>query len=101
MVYNIKFASKAEARFYLYITSKYPKYPTILQPKFLLQEGKKLNNKVIRPIYYIADFQIGNMVIDVKGIKTQVFRLKEKLFIEHYPHLTLYAEKLDKLLTIF
>ena len=60
-----------------------------LQPKFLLQEGFKKNGKTYRPIYYVADFMYwgGNKMIveDVKGIETDVFKLKHKLFEHKYP----------------
>ena len=56
-----------------------------LQPKFTLQ--KKYKNgvgKAIREVYYIADFQYkqnGETVIeDVKGMRTDVYKLKKKMF---------------------
>lgn len=42
---------------------------------------------------YIADYQIGNIVIDIKGIKTEVFKIKEKLFRCKYQDLCLYVGK--------
>ena len=49
---------------------------------------------VFRGISYIADFQVtyddGRIVIeDVKGVETEAFRLKRKMFEAAYPHLTL------------
>ncbi len=62
-----------------------------LQKKFLLQEGYvNKKSKKIRPIYYIADFYYfditkGEWVVeDVKGIKTEVYKLKKKLFEYRY-----------------
>jgi hypothetical protein len=62
-----------------------------LQKKFLLQEGYvNKKGKKIRPIYYIADFYYfditkGEWVVeDVKGIKTEVYKLKKKLFEYRY-----------------
>ncbi len=54
-----------------------------LQPKFpILVNGKKICT-------YIADFQYNDhgrvVIIDVKGIKTPVYRLKKKLFEALYP----------------
>ena len=60
-----------------------------LQPKFLLQEGFKKNGKTYRKIEYIADFMYienGKVIIeDVKGIETDVFKLKRKMFEYKYP----------------
>ena len=62
-----------------------------LQKKFLLQEGyTNAKGKKIRPIYYIADFYyydyINNkwVVEDVKGVRTDVYKLKKKLFEYKY-----------------
>ena len=62
-----------------------------LQKKFLLQEGyTNAKGKKIRPIYYIADFYyydyIDNkwVVEDVKGVRTEVYKLKKKLFEYKY-----------------
>lgn len=60
-----------------------------LQPKFLLQERFEYNGKVIRKIEYIADFKYidekGNTVVeDVKGLKTDVYNIKKKLFLNKY-----------------
>lgn len=64
-----------------------------LQPKFLLQEGFKKNGKTYRKIEYIADFQYierGKTIVeDVKGIQTDVFKLKHKIFEKLYPDLEL------------
>ena len=95
VIYNgIKFDSKKErARF---ITLKQLEKMGIiesleLQKKFLLQEGyTNAKGKKIRPIYYIADFYyydyIDNkwVVEDVKGVRTDVYKLKKKLFEYKY-----------------
>lgn len=64
-----------------------------LQPRFLLQEGFKKNGKTYRKIEYVADFKyIENsktIVEDVKGIQTDVFKIKHKLFEKKYPELEL------------
>ena len=64
-----------------------------LQPRFLLQESFKKNGKTYRKIEYIADFQYienGKTIVeDVKGIQTDVFKLKHKLFEKKYPNLEL------------
>ena len=95
VIYNgIKFDSKKErARF---ITLKQLEKMGIiesleLQKKFLLQEGyTNAEGKKRRPVYYIADFYyydyIDNkwVVEDVKGVRTDVYKLKKKLFEYKY-----------------
>lgn len=60
-----------------------------LQPKFLLQDGFRKNGKTYRKIEYIADFMYienGKVIIeDVKGMETEVFKLKRKIFEHKYP----------------
>lgn len=60
--------------------------PFVLQDNFINNQGKK-----IREIKYIADFvymEDGKMVVeDSKGVKTEVFKIKEKLFQYKYPEI--------------
>lgn len=62
-----------------------------LQPKFILQEKFKYANETHRSIMYKADFQyfdkIKDCVIveDVKGYKTEVYKIKKKLLLCKYP----------------
>lgn len=64
-----------------------------LQPHFLLQESFKKNSKTYRKIEYIADFKYvekGKIIVeDVKGLQTDVFKIKHKLFEKKYPELEL------------
>lgn len=64
-----------------------------LQPRFLLQESFRKNGKTYRKIEYVADFQYienGKTIVeDVKGMQTDVFKLKHKLFEKKYPNLEL------------
>ena len=64
-----------------------------LQPRFLLQEAFRKNGKSYRKIEYIADLQYiekGKTIVeDVKGIQTDVFKLKHKIFEKLYPDLEL------------
>lgn len=64
-----------------------------LQPHFLLQESFKKNGKTYRKIEYIADFKYTEnektIVEDVKGMQTDVFKLKHKIFEKVYPDLEL------------
>lgn len=62
-----------------------------LQPRYLLQEAFKKNARTYRKIEYIADFEIHHLdgtieVVDVKGMETEAFKIKKKLFEKRYPH---------------
>jgi hypothetical protein len=67
------------------------------QQRFTLQDGYRGSNNIParRPIYYVADFTFyderekRDRVVDVKGFRTEVFKLKAKLFAARYPLLTL------------
>ena len=54
-----------------------------LQPKFILQQAFKRNKKTYRKIEYLADFYYfdnksqTHVVEDVKGMKTEVYKLKK------------------------
>lgn len=64
-----------------------------LQPRFLLQDGFKKNGRTFRKIEYVADFKYtenGKTIVeDVKGMQTDVFKLKHKIFEKVYPDLEL------------
>lgn len=64
-----------------------------LQPRFVLQDSFKKNGRTFRKIEYISDFQYienGKTIVeDVKGMQTDVFKLKHKLFEKKYPDLEL------------
>ena len=69
-----------------------------LQPKFQLQELFKDNlGRTHRAISYIADFQYKRdkqiVVVDVKGMKTEVYRIKKKLFLYKYGSLNILFEE--------
>ena len=91
------FDSKAEANRYrelLLLMQAGEVVEVECQPKFLLQEGFRKNGKAYRPIYYIADFLITyadgrKEVEDVKGVKTEAFRIKQKMFEKRYPEYSL------------
>lgn len=59
-----------------------------IQPRFELQEPFMCDGKKYRKIEYIADFSYykGSQMIveDVKGMKTDVYKLKKKLFLKQY-----------------
>jgi hypothetical protein len=94
---GIKFSSKLEANRYceLVLLQKAGEVKEIeLQPRFLLQEGFKKNGETFRPIYYVADFKVtykdGHVEVeDTKGMRTEVYKLKRKLFEFKYPDLSI------------
>jgi len=66
-----------------------------MQPKYLLQEAFRKNGKLIRAIFYVADFRVVyadgyEEIEDVKGrFMTEIFKIKWKLWDKRYPDLTL------------
>jgi hypothetical protein len=85
---GITFDSAAEAEYYLYLLAKQQAGEIRefrLQPRYRLQDGFTKNGRRIRPIDYVADFEVVDKhglitVIDVKGTKTEAFGIKRKLF---------------------
>ena len=92
---GVTFASKKEAARYveLRLCEKYgvisnlelqPKY--VLVSKFTTRSGEK-----IRELAYVADFRYVDtstgltVVEDVKGMKTDVYKIKRKLLLWRYP----------------
>tara|TARA_R110000868_G_scaffold405685_1_gene685369 strand:+ start:63 stop:425 length:363 start_codon:yes stop_codon:yes gene_type:complete len=58
------------------------------QPKFLLLASFKRNGKAHRAINYVADFSYTRnakvIIEDVKGMETDVYKIKKKLFLGTY-----------------
>lgn len=92
-----KFDSKLEAQYYTFLkrkkaTGKIKDFS--LQPRYTLQETFKRDGKTYRSITYIADFEVlhndgSTQVIDVKGMMTDVFKIKAKMFTKLYGKLYL------------
>ena len=93
VVDGIKFDSKKEAARYevlkgLELVGKIDRLE--LQPRFVLMDGFRYEGKAVRKIEYVADFLYRDLstceliVEDVKGVKTDVYKLKKKLFLKHY-----------------
>lgn len=65
------------------------------QKKFLLLDTFRKNGKTYKQINYYADFVYYNIyekkivVEDVKGCRTEVYKIKKKLFEFIYPNLTI------------
>lgn len=94
---NHKFDSKVEADYYLFVKDLKEKgyiASIELQPKFLLQEKFTKGKKKYRDMFYIADFLLTfsngrQVIIDIKGLPTEVAILKRKLFDYRYKDLRL------------
>lgn len=87
---GIRFDSEMEKEFYIDLLKLHNKEEIELQPSFVLQEKFRDNTgKAQRESRYVADFRVGNIVYDIKGMITQVFKIKEKSFKLKYPHLKL------------
>lgn len=93
IIYNgIKFDSKRECKRYkeLLLLLKANEIKDLqLQKRFVLQDSFKFQGKTIRSITYIADFvyydKNGNMIVeDTKGVKTEVYKIKKKMFQKKY-----------------
>jgi len=92
-----------ERDYYIYLLNemKIPKRKIILQPEFVLQEKfTDTEGKKHRAITYRADFQIGNEVIDVKGMEDQKFPIKKKMFLKRYNSDRCMARYADNPLTL-
>lgn len=92
---GIIFSSQREGRRYLELKMKEKAgkiKDLILQPVYTLQNAfvDNMGNKH-RPITYIADFSyfdvdFGKTVVeDAKGMRTELYRLKKKLFLKQLP----------------
>lgn len=82
-----KFDSAMEADYYRYLDiqkSKGEIKDFEIHPKFILQPSFKYKGKTIQSITYTSDFKVycndGTIeIVDVKGHKTNEFKLKEKI----------------------
>lgn len=93
VVDNIEFDSRKEADYYCQLkllkgAGEIRDFG--LQPRYELQPTFKKNGTTHRSITYVADFVVVNNdgttdIIDIKGVETQVFKIKQKLFEYKYP----------------
>jgi hypothetical protein len=95
---GIVFSSKWEMRVYKYLRDAFGADTFVLQPSFELQpKFKGHDGKTVRGIFYKADFMFGpprsapedpicdeHIVIDAKGMKDAVFKMKAKMFEYRY-----------------
>lgn len=92
---GIKFASKKEANYYcelkmLRMAGEIKDFD--MQVAFELQKPYRWRGKAVRAIKYIADFVVTypdgrQEVIDTKGYRTDIYKLKKKLLLFKYPEL--------------
>lgn len=94
---NIKFDSRAEAMYYsrLKLLKQGKQIESFeCQPEFVLLPPFQKGKKKYRGIKYVADFRIVHLdgsieIVDVKGFKTDGYRMKKQLFESLYPDLTI------------
>lgn len=93
VIYNgIKFDSKKEMDYYikLKMLEKAGKIKDLrLQVPFIVLETFRLNDKTYKKTKYIADFVYSDEegkyhVVDTKGVRTDVYKLKKKLMAWKY-----------------
>lgn len=91
VAYGIKFDSLAESRYYPFAVAFAASLglELRLQEKFELQPSFKLNGKTKRAITYTPDFTFWDgdqlvKAVDVKGVQSETFKVKAKLFCYKY-----------------
>lgn len=93
---GIVFDSKWEMKVYDIFREEIPEEHLHLQPRFTLLEAfVDPSGKKQRAITYVSDFLLGDgpditdrhILIDCKGMSTDVFKIKEKLFMSKYGHM--------------
>ncbi len=103
---EIRFDSKLEARRYceLKLLQRANEIKNLRrQVTFELQPSYRKNNKTIRAINYIADFvyydvkKDKTIIEDTKGFKTEVYKLKKKMFEYKYPDLEIREVKRNEI----
>jgi hypothetical protein len=90
---GITFDSKGEADYYcqLKLLQRAGEVTDIkLQPRYPILDASERG----KGIDYVADFLVTyadgrQEIIDFKGVKTAVYRMKKKMFHERYPNLTI------------
>lgn len=102
---GITFDSRMESNFYLFckqLKAEGKIYDFEMQKAYEIFPSFKKNGKTWRKIEYVADFIIHHFdnkveIIDVKGVETDVFKIKQKLFEYKYPELELQTVTYSKI----
>jgi hypothetical protein len=91
---GIVFDSKAEARRFEELDLLETAHEILnltIHPRFVLVDPFTCRGKKERGITYIADFRYienGKAIVeDVKGIRTEAYKIKRKLFLQKYPEI--------------
>lgn len=101
VVNGISFDSKREAERYMelqYLLNERKIQALKCHPVYLLQEAFDRDGKRHRKIEYEADFEYidqatGKTIVeDVKGWKTEIYKIKKKLFLKNLPENTVFME---------
>ena len=102
---GILFDSKLESKFYEYaklLKAEGKIKDFEMQTKYEIFPAFRKKGKAWRKIEYVADFVIHHFdgsieVIDVKGVETDVFKMKHKMFEYKYPDLVLQTVTYSKI----
>ena len=96
---GVEFSSKAESARYAVLLKRQERGEIAkleCQPRFLLQPGFGVPGKKVRAIEYVADFRYeesGRTVVeDVKGMRTECYNMKRKMFLYLYGKEFLFRE---------
>lgn len=89
---GVTFDSKLESRYYLHLEEELKKGNIAhykIQPRYELVPSYKIGSRSVRKLEYVADFMVLHHnsdveVIDVKGVETDVFKIKRKMFEYKY-----------------
>lgn len=81
--------SQLELELYEHLRDLHNPDDITIQPSFTLQPAFTKHGEKRRPITYVADFRVGDVIFDAKGFKTPDFAIKRKMFDFFYPHLIL------------
>lgn len=102
---EITFDSRMESKFYEYAKQlkalgKIKDFK--MQVRYEIFPAFKKNGKAWRKVDYVADFVIEHFdgtveVIDVKGVETDVFKIKQKMFEYKFPELVLQTISFSKI----
>src|SRR5699024_12790627 len=87
------FASQLEADYYAELVFRQKANEIcsfVIQPRYLLQKSFEKIGKKYKKVEYVADLEIKHLdnsieVIDTKGVKSDVFRIKENVLHKVYP----------------
>lgn len=103
---GIKFDSKLESMKYLELKllERVGEIKDLkLQVTFELQPSYKKNNKIVKAINYVADFvyydvnKKKTIIVDTKGYRTEIYKLKKKIFEYKYPNLEIEEVKRNEI----